>query len=405
MHKLTGVEPTPITADEIPAFAEAIESAFHYDPTPSDVERLRRKLEPERSLVIRDGDRIVAATSIYTRRMTVPGGELPVAGVTQVGVLATHRRRGLLTALMRRQLADIHDRGDEAIAALWASESVIYGRFGYGMASQVAELDVAVREASLRSVPDAQATLLKPAAAIDGMRAIYDAARSGRPGMLDRADPWWEVRTDDDPEDRDGYGPLRAVVIEDLAYALYSVKVKFEYDRPASEVAVREALAATPEGQAAIWSFLLGLDLTRRLVYELAAPDDPLPHMLTSAQAVRVRVADSLWVRLVDVPRALRERTYATPFEVVLEVADAVCPWNAGRYALRWDGESATCAPTALPAGLELGVAELGAAYLGGTTLDVLARAGRVRELRSGALAAASRAFRGDVAPYCPEIF
>ena len=405
MHKLTGVEPTPITADEIPAFAEAIEGAFHEDPLADDVERLRKKLEPERSLVIRDGERIVATTSIYSRRMSVPGGELPVAGVTQVGVLATHRRRGMLTALMRRQLADIHGLGQESVAALWATESGIYGRFGYGIASMVAEIDVAVRDVRLRSAPAAEARLSRPADAIDAMREIYDTARPSRPGMLDRAGPWWEIRVDDPPEDREGYGPLRAVVIEGLAYALYSVKVKFDFDRPASEVAVREALAVTPEGQAAIWSFLLGLDLTRRLVYGLAAPDDPLRHLVTGPEAVRERVADSLLVRLVDVPRALRERNYATPFEVVLEVADDVCPWNAGRYALRWDGETATCAPTALPAGLELGVAELGAAYLGGTTLEVLARAGRVRELRSGALAAASRAFRGDRAPYCPEIF
>jgi predicted acetyltransferase len=213
------------------------------------------------------------------------------------------------------------------------------------------------------------------------------------------------VRIDDDPEDRDGFGRLQAAVIEGAAYALYSVKTSWEHGRPAGEVAVREALAATPDGQAAIWGFLLDLDLTRQLVYELAASDDPLPHMVTETQVVQVRVGESLWVRLVDVPRALRERTYATPFEVVLEVADAICPWNAGRYALRWDGETATCAPTATPAGLELSATELGAAYLGGTTLDVLARAGRVRELRSGALAAASRAFQGERAPYCPEIF
>jgi predicted acetyltransferase len=405
MHKLTGVEPSPITADEIPAFVAAIVSAFHDDVTPEDVERIRKKLEPERTLVIRDGERIVAGMSIYSRRITVPGGERPVAGITQVGVLPSHRRRGLLTALMRRQLADIHELGREAIAALWATEPVIYGRYGYGMASQVAEFEVAVRDAQLRSVPVAQAELFKPPDAVEAMRAIHDAARPARPGMLDRHGPWWDVRIHDPAEDRDGFGPLRAAVIAGAAYALYSVKTRFEFGRPAGEVAVREILAATPEGQAAIWSFLLGLDLTRRLVYELAAPDDPLPHMVTNAQAALARVGDSLWMRLVDVPRALRERTYATPFEVVLEVADAVCPWNAGRYALRWDGETATCAPTATPAELELSATELGAAYLGGTTLDVLARAGRVRELRSGALAAASRAFQGDRAPWCPEIF
>jgi predicted acetyltransferase len=127
--------------------------------------------------------------------------------------------------------------------------------------------------------------------------------------------------------------------------------------------------------------------------------------MVANAQDVRLRVADNLWVRIVDVPRALAARSYREPFEVVFELADEVCPWNAGRWALRWDGSTATCARTATPAGLELGPAELGAAYLGGTTLDQLARAGRVSELRAGALNAASRAFQGERAPWCPETF
>ena len=89
----------------------------------------------------------------------------------------------------------------------------------------------------------------------------------------------------------------------------------------------------------------------------------------------------------------------------MIEVADEVCPWNAGRWALRWDGSAATCARTSLPAGLALSVADLGAAYLGGTTLELLARAGRVEELRTGALLPASRSFAGTRAPWCPEIF
>jgi predicted acetyltransferase len=403
--KLSGVEPAPITADEIPAFRDAVGSAFHNDTSEHHLERMRSTLEPERTLVLRDGDRIVAATAIYTRRLSVPGGEVPVAGVTQVGVRPTHRRRGMLTALMRRQLADVHDAGDEALAALWASESVIYGRFGYGMASLAAELVVATREARLRSERAADVDLVLAPEAVDRMRPIHDAARAQRPGMLDRDGPWWAVRIDDPESDRDGAQALRAAVIDGSAYALYAGKLKFEDGQAAGEANVREVVATTPEGYAGIWGFLLGLDLTRRLVYYLAPSDDPLPHMVTEARTVRLTLGDALWVRLVDLPLALRERTYSQPFEIVLEVADEVCPWNAGRWALRWDGETAICAPTALPPGLELSVAELGAAYLGGTTLDELARAGRVRELRTGTLAAATRAFRGDRAPWCPEIF
>jgi predicted acetyltransferase len=127
--------------------------------------------------------------------------------------------------------------------------------------------------------------------------------------------------------------------------------------------------------------------------------------MVMNAQDVQTHVHENLWVRVVDVSRALTARTYREPFEVVFELADEVCPWNAGRWALRWDGSTATCARTATPAGLELGAAELGATYLGGITLEQLARAGRVTELRAGVLAGASRAFQGDRAPWCPEVF
>lgn len=399
------MEPAPVTAEEIPAFRDTVGSAFHHDASAQHLELMQRVLEPERTLAIRDGEQIVAATAIYTRRITVPGGEVPVAGVTQVGVRPTHRRRGMLTALMRRQLDDVHEAGDEAIAALWASESVIYGRYGYGLATLTTDLHVATREARLREAPRADFALMPAPEAIDLMRPIHDAVRAQRPGMIDRAGPWWDFRIFDPEDDREGAQALRAAVT-DGAYALYAGKLKFEEDGPAGEAKVREVVATTPEAYAAIWSYLLGLDLTRRIVYELAPADDPLQHMLAEARAVTYKwVGDALWVRLVDVPRALAERSYAQPFEVVFEVADEFCPWNRGRWALRWDGETATCAKTALPAGIELTVNELGAVYLGGTTFATLARAGRVRELRSGAVTRASRAFRAEAEPWCPEIF
>jgi len=150
---------------------------------------------------------------------------------------------------------------------------------------------------------------------------------------------------------------------------------------------------------------VLELDLVRRASWMLAPADEPLPHMVDNARAVGSRFIDGVWVRLVDVPRALRERTYSAPFDVVLEVADEVCPWNAGRHRLSWDGQRAACEPTGAEPHLELSAAELGAAYLGGTTLESLARAGRLRARDAGALRAASVAFRGAAEPWCPEVF
>ena len=398
------MDPAPVTQDELREFASSLWAAFHEDMSDADAGRWERVLEAERTLAIRDRGRIVAGTGIFSRRLAVPGGVVPAAAVTLVGVRPSHRRRGLMSSLMRRQLNDVHEGGREAVTVLWASEPVIYGRFGYGLGTHAADLRVASGSARLRSAPDARVDLLTPAEALPAIRALHEALWPTIPGMLDREDPWWEDRTEDPEEHREGNTPLRAAVTED-AYALYAVKRQWDENGPDSEVVVLEALAATPEGEAAIWNYLIGLDLTRRISWDLAPSDHPLMHMVVNAQDVKMTLGYGLWVRLVDVPRALAERAYGEPFEVVLEVEDGVLPWNAGRWALRWDGTTATCAKTATPAALALSSTELGAAYLGGTRLETLARAGRVRELRSGALAAASRAFAGDRAPWCPEIF
>jgi predicted acetyltransferase len=400
---LLPVDPSPIHPGELGELLLNVDSAFHRTVSPDGrLERMAKILEPARTLVIRDHGRIVASTGIYSRNLTVPGAVVPVAGVTQVGVQPSHRRRGMLTALMHRQLLDVHEGGREAIAALWASEAAIYSRFGYGVAAWVGNLDITSRDVLLRVPTDLQVELHEPAEAIPAMRAVHDAVRPDWPGMLDRGEPWWEraIRPDDDAE-----GPMRAAVSEGVAYAVYHVKPGFEDGRPSAEVRVRELVATSPAGHAAIWRFLLELDLTRRLVWGMAPVDDPLPHMIGEARAVRTTVSDGIWLRIVDLPRALSERTYGEPFEVVMELADEVCPWNGGRWALRWDGSAATCGRTSLPATVALGVADLGAAYLGGAPREVLARAGRVDELRAGALAPVSRSFAGTRAPWCPEIF
>jgi predicted acetyltransferase len=404
-RKLPRVEASPIAPDEIPAFLDALYQAFHGQLHPDDLAIVEPLVEPERTLAFRDGGRMVATAGIFSRRLTVPGGEVPVAAVTHVGVLASHRRRGLLTSLMRRQLADVHEAGTEPVAALWASESAIYGRFGYGMATTGAEIDVAVPAARLRHAPDVRARLGVPGEEEPALAEIYDAARRQCPGMLDRSAVWWRRRTSDPEHRREGAGPMRAAVIDGAAYALYGVETRFGPSGPEGRVAVREVVAATPEGHAAIWAFLLALDLTRRVVYDLGASDDPLQHMVTESRAVQMNVGEALWLRVVDLPAALMARSYAAPFEVVLEVADEVCRWNAGRWALTWDGSAATCETTSRPADLELSAADVGAAYLGGPSLAVLARARRVRELRPGALTTAALAFRGERAPWCPETF
>jgi predicted acetyltransferase len=395
------MELRPATLEEYEQFSVAAMSAFHRELSDADRTRYRRIDEPERSLAWFDEGRIVATTASFTRTLTVPGATVACAAVTAVAVVPTHRRRGLLTEMMRRQLEDVRARG-EAVAALWSSEGAIYGRFGYGVGATRAQL-VASRPAARLAVPPADGGPLTAGPAgehVEAMRAVHDRVRPDRPGMLDRPGPWWQDRLHDPEADRRGAHPLRAVVTDD-GYAIYAVRPEFDDEGPAGEVVVRELVAATPAARALIWAFLLDQDLTRTITWELGPSDEPLWLMLANPRAVRRTVGDGLWVRIVDLPAALAARTYASEPDVVLEVSDAVCPWNEGRYRLSGDG----CEPTDAQPDLALDAATLGAAYLGGTTLRALADAGRVRELRPGALARAAAAFRGAVAPWCPEVF
>jgi predicted acetyltransferase len=401
----------PASADEAEPFLRTTEAAFHGGFHPDDLATFGSLFEPERSLTAFDDGQIVGTAGIYTRELTLPGAVMSVAAVTLVGVLPTHRRRGVLTALMRRQLDDVRATG-EPVAALWASEAAIYGRFGYGCAARHANVTLrtgGARLAPLMPVPAGRTALLDPADAIERVAPLYDRVRRRRVGHLDRTEGWWKRRMGDPEHRREGRGPLRAAVHEDAAgavdgYVLYAVKPGWS-DGPDNQVFVRELVADGPEATAAMWAFVLGLDLTRSVEWLLASPDEPYGELVTGPQNAQVELGSNLWIRLVDVPAALAARAYAAPVDVVLEIDDAFCPWNAGRYRLAADGADVSCERTDAPPDIACSAADLGAAYLGGTRLAALAAIGRVRDLRPGAVERASLAFGWAREPWCPEIF
>jgi len=400
------------TADDFDPIAVMLGVVFHHTQDPAVLAVERPLHDPARGLVTVDGDTIVGNTGSFDREMAVPGGAVPCAHVTAVGVLPTHRRQGILRGMMERQLRDVAAAGREPIAALWASETAIYPRFGYGFAG-----------ARVRFSADLTSTgLPEPAAAPGRLRAgapetlrpelvkVYDDVRAGRPGWSSRDEHWWSYLLADVPSERDGATERQAVVHEGAdgtvdGYALWRVKNDWNDGGPAAEVRVDEAVAADPDAYRAIWRFLFSLDLTRRLTYSFATPDEPLFHLVPEPRRLGATVADGLWVRLVDVPAALSARAYSAPLDVVVELTDAILPANAGRWRLTTSGDKTTCEPTTDPADLACDVLELGAAYLGGTSLAALGRAGRVRELRAGALTAADTAFRWHQAPGGAEVF
>ncbi|MDX6416386.1 MAG: hypothetical protein QOG28_1006 [Trebonia sp.] len=413
----------PITDDEYANWRAVHDHAFHTPPAPqADLARLRRLFEADRSLAAFDPEQPAEAGPIgragaYTFTMSVPGAVLPVAGVSFVSVLPTYRRRGILRSLMRRQLSDIATRAKEPIAALWASETPLYGRYGYGRASSHAYFRFGRGEGALAptapSDPALSLRLAEPAAAVADLAKVYDAVLTGQPGFFTRSQRWWERIVGEQEEDRHGVTPLRCVLAEDHAgargYALYTAARGWEDGTflPDSALTVKEVIAADPAAGAALWRDLLSRDLVTKVTADLRPADDPLLYQLLDPRRARPQVADNLWVRIIDLPAALSRRAYSCPVDAVLEVTDELLPGNSGRWRLRTHGpdSGASCEQTTEPADVALDIRELGAAYLGGTRLGPLAAAGLVTELRPGAIRPLSSAMSWDPAPWCPTIF
>jgi predicted acetyltransferase len=400
------------TVENVEELRDASNAIVHYfgreRPHEEWAERWLRNFELGRMLAAIDDGAIVGGAGAFGLRMTVPGGaQLGTAGVTVVGVLPTHRRRGILRSMMRVQLDDIHERG-EPLAALWASEETIYGRYGYGIASLVVGFEIPrvwgayrdgiERVGSVRFVDPEEAGKLMP--------PVYDAVQRVTPGMYERAPSWWEIRQlSDPPEFRFGGGPKHFAVLEvdgqPQAYAIYRLHTGFGNLGPETTLKAIEVLGSTPEAHQSIWRFLIDVDWTQTISAGLQSIDSPLLLLLARPNFSKPTIFDGLWVRLVDVGAALSGRSYAEDGRVVLDVRDEFCPWNAGR----WQVEGGAAARTDADADLALDVADLASAYLGGFTFRALARARRVEELREGGIARADALFRSDVAPWCPEIF
>lgn len=389
---------------------DALSPIFHYfgmRPAAQDSDRWTRTIGVDRMLAAREDGRTVGGAGAFPFELTVPGGTVRAAGVTVVGVLPTHRRRGILTSMMRAQLEDVHGRG-EPVAYLWASEETIYGRFGYGMASLSGSIDLPREKNAYARPLEARGELrmVDEEGALAPFSAIYGRVRREHPGMFARTEDWWRIRRLSDPEHRRmGGGVLNRALLtidgQPEGYALYRMHQDMELGVSRGFVNVIEAIGTSLDATARIWRMLLDIDWIARLKAELLPVDHPLIFLLARPRSMRFRLADALWVRLVDVPAALAARRIGAGEGVVVEIADAVCPWNEGRYRIEAGGAERTSAP----ADLTMDVSALGCVYLGGFGFTQLLRAGRIAELRTGGAARADALFPRDRAPWCPEIF
>jgi len=422
----------PISEAEFRAFYAVLGHAFNASyPLDEELQHDLPLFEFDRTLAAFDGADLVGTAAVFSLQMSVPGECAPVAGVTAVSVLPSHRRRGILSSLMHRQLADIRDRG-EAVAALFASEAGIYGRYGYGAGT--GELDLTIRRgegilltpAPAPTVAGAPAPgrtdgvlrlrIAEPRDATAELAKVFAGVLDSRPGLPARDDRWWDFVLWDPEHRRSGGSPLRCVIAEDDAgprgYALFSAKPEWDdHGNPCGVLQVRELMATDPAAHAAVWSDLLSRDLVGEVRAPSRPADEPLLFLLADRRRARPRIADGLWIRLISVPDALTQRRYSCAVDVVIEVADDLLPGNAGRWRLRAPGpedaagERATCERTSAAADVILPVQSLGAAYLGGTRLGALAGAGLAGQARPGALATLSAALSWDPAPWCPTGF
>jgi predicted acetyltransferase len=394
--------------DELRVALGAIGHYVGWQPSEDDTRRFQRMLPLERMHAIFDDGTIVAGTGVFPFRLTVPGGEVQCAGVTVVGVLPTHRRRGLLTRMMRTQLADARDRG-EPLAALWASEETIYGRYGYGMSSLRFSARIPRIWASVRAdLPDTNGSL-RLVDHDDALRLFprtYDPVRRATVGFLSRSRDWWEIRQlDDRPERRAATGgPLNRVLLErdgrPVGYALYRITQERTAGEWKRNLRVLEAIGADPAATRDLWRFLLAVDWIDDIEAAYLPYDHPLQLVVQRVSRLGLNLQDGLWGRLVHVPAALAARSYGG--EARIEVAgDPQFQENVGTWAVGGDRVS----PSRRRPDVRVDVQGLASAYLGGFSFAQLARAGRAEEVARGGLARADAALRTKAAPWCPENF
>ncbi|GLW54329.1 UPF0256 protein [Kitasatospora phosalacinea] len=400
----------PTTEQDHELFVETMHAAFGLFPDPPGEDGTGvwwSAFEPDRGLLARDADgRPVGTAGAYTFELTLPGGRIvPVSGVTAVGVLPSHRRRGVLTAMMRRQLADLRARG-EVLSVLLASEALIYRRFGYGPATYTRALTVPRLRAALTppragaAEPAGTVELLPRDRAVDLLEQVYDRYRRARPGSVSRPHRWWARGAGQPPiAPKPRYVALhRDADGEPDGYASYAIEDK-------RSLVVDETVAATDAAYTALTRYLLGHDLVQEVVFRHVPPDSPLPWQLADFGAAQPgKHTDWLWARVLDVPGALTARGWSTDGTLVLDVDDPFLGEHHRHLLTVRDGK-AECTPTDLAPDLSLDISDLGSILLGGTTPSTLARAGHLRAHHPEAPARADALFRPDREPHCLHWF
>ncbi len=403
----------PLSQEQVPAFRQAVSAGFGHDADLEDeaaAARFNAVFDRDRCFPVFDGEEIVGTGGDFEFTVTVPGGtQVPMSGLTIITVRPTHTRRGVLTAMMRSHVDQARDRG-EPLSGLWASETPIYGRFGYGQATLMHGVKFDARLAGRGGAePGVTVRLVSGEEAAATLPPLYDQMQGSRAGMYQRSPNWWKYRLFYDPEKgRDGASALRHAVAErdgePIGYMTYRQKSSWDL-LSEGEVRIRELIPTSDAAYRALWYYASSIDLFPIVKHWNNPVEDPLPLILNDGRAVATtEYSDALWVRLIDVGAALIQRKYSGPGSVVIEVADSFCEWNSGTYRLAVADGDATCERVAATADVAMSVDTLGALYMGGRDAVSFARAGRIHG-DNESIERLSAMFRTVPAPWCAEIF
>ncbi len=394
--------------DELEPYLDALGRAFGEVLSNEVVAAEREVFEPDRFLAVvtRDGA-IVGTAGAVTFDLAMPGSAtVGCAGVTVVSVRQDHRRRGLLTRMMRRLLDDARERR-EPLAALWASEGAIYGRYGFGPGIPLLELRVPRAQLRLRApVPPTGVEVIEPEVALERIPPLYDRARRDRSGMLSRHEGWWRyLLVHDPPDERDGAGPRTIAVLPDGGYVAYRLKPRWQEGVPQATVQVEELLALHPEATATLWSYLAATDLATTIRAPARPIDDPLASLVIDGTQVRASRFSPVYLRILDVAAALEARHYLVDGQLTLAVDDPMYAEVSGTYHLEVADGQARCERGSGPADLRLGIEELSTVLLGAVPPRVLADARRIEQVTAGAVDRLGLLLTAPVAPWQPSEF
>ncbi|WP_326698961.1 GNAT family N-acetyltransferase [Streptomyces sp. NBC_01754] len=414
------LHPSIVTASDYPDWLRAVSTGF-LEPHTMTEEGIAARLahtELARTQGVFDGGRCVATFRSFAQDLTVVGGATVRAdAITGVTVSPTHRRRGLLGRMMAADLAAARERG-EVVASLIAAEYPIYGRYGFGPAAWTTEWEIDVPRSGLdtrRPVPDASDGGRIDLVDGDAVRTLgpelHSRLAARQHGLVSRDERWWQLNTGvAAPARNEWKEPFYAVYrsADGVTDGLIVYRADDRWSdskQPLNKATVSGMIAVTPAAERALWRFVCSVDWITTVRTGYRAPDDLLPFFLPDPRAARIVThADFLWLRVLDVPRALEARTWAAGASLVLDIHDAT-GLTAGRFLLDATPQGTSCTPTTRSADLALDVRELATLYLGDESVARLAALGRVEELRPGAVVVADALFRAPRRAWCPDVF